>query len=516
MVSWPSGFRVALVSTVYRREFLGLALGSAVSCGAKGQGAAFEGIATADYDRADAMALAQWVARGDASPAEILQEAIKRLRNVNPQLNLLSQDHLELALTASQRKLPQGPFTGVPFLLKDLGIQMKGTITSAGSALHANTVATADSEIVHRFKNAGLVIFGKTNTPEFGLALTTEGRFLGDCHNPWSLNHSTGGSSGGAAAAVAAGVVPMAHATDGGGSIRVPATFCGLLGLKPTRGLTPGSRGSGMSVGHVVTRSVRDSALMLEALAGYQPGAPYGLGLPHTGFFNAITHDPPPLKIAIDLSEPEVKIDPEVTEAVLKAAQLLESLGHSVEEAAPGINYVRLNEAQNTLVATSTTRWLNKVARARGHEITPEELEPMTQMVRREGSQYSGAEVTDALVSMQQFGLEMGQFHRRFDMILQPVAATPAPPLGAITFQEGDDLRRYTSRFKAVSAFTHLYNMTGQPSIAVPFTTSQSGLPIGIMLSAAMGGDAGLLGLAAQLERANPWRQRRPMIWSGT
>lgn len=503
------------MSTCYRRQFLGLAFASAVSRTAMGQGSALADD-TASYDTADATTLAHWVARGAVSPAELMGEATKRLRRVNPQLNLLSQDHIGLAQIAVQKDLPQGPFTGVPFLLKDLGIQMRGTVTSSGSALHAHSIAGADSEIVRRFKNAGLVVFGKTNTPEFGLALTTEGKFLGDCLNPWNLNHSTGGSSGGSAAAVAAGVVPMAHATDGGGSIRVPATFCGLLGLKPTRGLTPGGRGSGMSVGHVVTRSVRDSALMLEALAGYEPGAPFGLGLPNSGFFKAVTADPVPLKIAINLSEPRVDIDPEVRAAVVTAGELLESLGHSVEEAAPGINYDRLNEVQNTLIASSTTSWLNKVSRDRGYPIALEELEPMTHMIRREGAKVSGAEVSSALQMMQQFGLEMAKFHNDFDLVLQPVAATPAPKLAAITYQEGDDLESYTKRFKAVSAFTHLYNMTGQPSIAVPFTTSRSGLPIGIMLSAAMGGDAALLGLAAQLERANPWRHRRPLIWSGT
>lgn len=499
-----------------RREFLGLALSASISRNVMGQDASVDGVNQTDYDAADATTLAQWVSRGDVSPPELLAEAVKRLRKVNPQLNLLSQDHIELALAASRKDLPQGPYTGVPFLLKDLGSQMRGTITSSGSALHANTIANKDSEIVRRFKKAGLVIFGKTNTPEFGLALTTEGQFLGDCLNPWNLSHSTGGSSGGSAAAVAAGVIPMAHGTDGGGSIRVPAAFCGLLGLKPTRGLTPGSRGSGMSVGHVVTRSVRDSALMLEALAGYQPGAPYGLGLPTSGFFNAVLQEPPPLKIALNLSEPDVKIDPEVHDAVMKAAKMLETLGHSVEEAAPGTNYERLNEVQNTLIATNTTSWLNAVVRARGFDITAEELEPMTHMIRREGALYSGADVAGALGLMQQFGLELAQFHNHFDVILQPVSATPAPKLGAITYREGDDLASYTGRFKAVSAFTHLYNMTGQPSIAVPFETSQSGLPIGIMLSAAMGNDAGLLSVAAQLERANPWRHRRPSIWSGT
>ncbi len=513
MVSRTPGFFFDAMRPLRRREFLGTAVAAGLSptlvAGAGSKDA------LGDWDSADATTLASWVATGEVSPAELLQEAVRRLRRVNPKLNLLAQDHIELALATVESPLPQGPLSGVPFLLKDLGVQLAGTVTSAGSALNAKAVAAVDSTLVQRLKSSGLVIFGKTNTPEFGLALTTEGRFLGDCRNPWHVDHSTGGSSGGSAAAVAAGVIPMAHATDGGGSIRVPATFCGLFGFKPTRGLTPGARGSGMSVGHVVTRSVRDSALMLEALAGYEPGAPYGQGLPNRGFFEATRRDPTPLRIAVCLSEPTVAIDPEVRASVLDAAALLEQLGHSVEMAAPGIDYAVLNRVQNTLIASNMAAWLDSVARGRGREIGLDELEPMTHMIRSEGSRYTGAQVAEALQLMHQFGFQMGDFFRDFDAILQPVAATPAPRLAAITYREGDDLQAYTERFKAVSAFTHLYNMTGQPSMAVPFSMSASGLPIGIMLSAPGGEDAQLMALAGQIERARPWFQYRPKVWSG-
>ncbi len=494
-----------------RRDFLAASL--AVSLSPRLLAAI--GDAGASWDGADGTTMAHWIATGKATPGELLTEAVTRLRRVNPQLNLFAQDHIEQALAAVDNPLPQGAFSGVPFLLKDLGVELAGTVTSAGSALNANAVATADSTIVRRFKDAGLVIFGKTNTPEFGLALTTEGDFLGDCLNPWNTAHSTGGSSGGSAAAVASGVIPMAHATDGGGSIRVPATFCGLFGLKPTRGLTPGGRGAGMSVGHVVTRTVRDSALMLESIAGYQPGAPYGQGLADTGFFAATLVDPKPLRVALNLTEPAVTLDPEVRGAVVAAGKLLQSLGHTVEEAAPGTDYALLNQVQNTLIASDMTAWLDYVALSRGREIAPEELEPMTHMIRREGAKYTGADVAGALQLMHQIGFDLARFHRRYDLILQPVAATPAPALDAITYRDGDDLASYTARFKAVSAFTHLYNMTGQPSMAVPFALSEGGLPIGVMLSAASGNDSLLLALAAQMERANPWRQRRPRVWSG-
>jgi len=469
----------------------------------------------AAWDDADATTLAQWISRGDVTPLEVLDEAILRLERVNPVLNFFTQDHISLAKAILETASPKGPFGGVPFLLKDLGVSLAGTVTSAGSALQANQVASADSEIVRRFKAAGLVVFGKTNTPEFGLALTTEGAHLGDCLNPWNVRHSTGGSSGGSAAAVAAGVVPMAHATDGGGSIRVPANHCGVFGLKPTRGLTPGTQGAGMSVGHVVCQSVRDSALMLELLAGYQSGAPYGAGLGRDSFLALSQQEPRPLRVALNLTEPDVPINQDVSRCIRETAVLLEELGHNVEEAAPGIDYELLNAVQNTLIASDMAAWLDYVQQARGRPISAEELEPMTQMIWREGSSFSGSDVAGSLQLMHRFGFQMAAFHRKYDVVLQPVTATPAPLLGTITYRDGDDLLTYTRRFKAVSAFTHLYNMTGQPSMSVPLGQSGDGLPIGSMFSAAVGQDGLLLSLAGQLERARSWRGRKPAVYAG-
>lgn len=463
-----------------------------------------------DYDQADGIELARWVAAGKATPNELLQEALRRQALVNPELNFLAENHADRASQQLSSSAPSGVFAGVPFLLKDLGVQLLGTRTSEGSALLKNHRATTNSELVKRFEQAGLVIFGKTNTPEFGMALTTEGRFLGDCKNPWHLAHSTGGSSGGSAAAVAAGVVPMAHATDGGGSIRVPANHCGVFGFKPSRGLTPGVAGPGMSVAHIVSRTVRDSAVMLDVTAGYEPGAPYWVQADNAGFLSATQRNPRQLKVALNLRNPAVAIDPDVVSAVENAAKLLESLGHIVEVADPDIDFAQLNHVQNVLMVSEVAAYFDYVAYTRGKPIEENELEPMSWMIWRSAKAYSAADYSAALHQMHDLGLKMGAFHQQWDVVLQPVTTTPAPRLGTIIYQAGDTLDTYTERFKRVAAFTHMYNMTGQPSMSVPLSMSAQGLPIGVMCSAAVGQDAMLLALAAQLERAAPWIDRRP------
>ena len=499
--------------TFSRRALLQLA---AVSAAARHIPATQARVSVADsWDDADALTMGHWVNSGTASAQELLDEAIRRLDQVNPKLNLLAQDHTERARKELADYQPKGPFAGVPFLLKDLSVELKGTVTSGGSALMKNVVATQDSTMVRRFRNAGVIVFGKTNTPEFGMALTTEGAHLGDCKNPWNLAHSTGGSSGGSAAAVAAGIIPMAHATDGGGSIRVPANHCGVFGFKPTRGLTPGGSGAGMSVGHVVTRSVRDSAVMLEAISGYEPGAPYGVGLATSGFFAATLTPCKPLRVALNLTEPAVDIHPDVARAVRDTASMLQAMGHHVEEAAPGIDYDQLNQTQNVLMVSSMTAWLDYVEQTRGRPILEQELEPMTHMIKREGSGLTGSSVAAALEHMHYLGRQMGQFQQRYDLVLQPVTATPAPELGTITYRDGDDLQRYTQRFKRVAAFTHLYNMTGQPSVSLPLGMSESGLPIGVMLSAPVGADALLFSIASDVERAVGGFNQRPPVHAG-
>lgn len=497
-----------------RREFHRLSLLAAGSLLARGAVAAKNDIAEL-YDSADATAMAEHVRSGAVSAMELLDEAMRRTEQVNPRINAVSMEHYELARESISSGLPKGPFTGVPFLLKDLGLSLAGTVTTHGSRLHEGRVAQSTSLLVQRYQRAGLVIFGKTNTPEFGLALTTENLFLGDCLNPWNTDHSTGGSSGGAAAAVAAGILPMAHATDGGGSIRVPANHCGVFGFKPTRGRTPGASAAAMSIGHTVSRSVRDSAAMLDATAGYEPGAPFGLLPRGEGFLAASKRPPGKLRVALNLTVPEVEIHPDCHRAVLDTAKLLQQMGHQVEEAAPALDYERLNEVQNILMATGVATMLRRIESARGKVVAPPEIEPMTEMVRRAVSEWTQYDYAQALGEMHGIGRTMGNFLTGYDVILQPVTATPAPGLGEINYQAGDDLETYTRRFKRVSAFTHLYNMAGQPSMSLPLAMSQQGLPIGVMLSGRVGDDALLYSLAGQIEQAQPWAGRRPPIYAG-
>lgn len=464
------------------------------------------------YDGADALTMAAYVREGLVSSDELLDEAIRRVELINPTINAVSQKHYDFARHAIKQGLPNGPFTGVPFLLKDLGASLAGTVTSYGSRLHANQIARHTSLLVKRYEAAGLVIFGKTNTPEYGLALTTENIFLGDCLNPWNTRYSTGGSSGGSAAAVVSRILPMAHSTDGGGSIRVPANHCGVFGFKPSRGLTPGVSRSGMSIGHAISRSVRDSAALLDATAGYEPGAPYGLMCEPGGYLAATQSSPGKLRVALNLSVPDVEIDPDCRTAVLKTAKLLQVMGHEVVEAAPPLDYDRLNEVQNILMATEVANSLAQMEKARDKPIDVPEIEPMTRMIFQAGKQYSQFDYVTALQEMHAIGRTMGRFQQDYDVILQAVTATPAPKLKTITYRDGDTLKEYTRRFKKVSAYTHLYNMSGQPSMSLPLAFSKDGLPIGVMLTGRVGADALLFSLASQIEASELWTIPLPPV----
>ena len=289
-----------------------------------------------------------------------------------------------------------------------------------------------DSELVRRYKQAGLVIFGKTNTPEFGMALTTESELYGPCRNPWNRAFSTGGSSGGSAAAVAAGIVPVAHASDGGGSIRVPAAACGVFGFKPTRLATPRGPGgalspSAMSINHVVSRSVRDSALLLDLTGGYEPGAPAASPAPTGGHLAAMTHMPEKLRIAINLSEPTVTLDSECRHAAEQAGRLLEEAGHIVEEAATGIDFVRFNEAQIVLMQGEFAHGMSNLAQAKGVAVSDLGLESLSLAFVREGLAYSSGQYLEALQTTYAAAEKMAEFQRTYDIIIQPVTATPPP-----------------------------------------------------------------------------------------
>ncbi len=446
---------------------------------------------------------------------ELLEEAIRRSELVNPAINAITLKHYDLARDyLKQRGRPDGPFAGVPFLLKDLGVQLAGTATTAGSRFLSGLAADRDSNLVQRHKQAGLVIFGKTNTPEFGMALTTEADLTGPCRNPWNLEHSTAGSSGGSAAAVAAGIVPMAHATDGGGSIRVPAAACGVFGFKPTRALTGGGDSpAGFSVAHVITRSVRDSAAMLDATAGYAAGAYYGApGITNPESYLAALGKPPgQLRVALNLTEPGVAIDPEVEQGVRRCAATLAALGHRVEEATPGIDYAELNRAQEVLMMAGFAQGMRGLEQTTGRPAAAN-LEPLSLHFMETGNAYTSGQYLDAWQTSAAAARQIARFHQTWDIMLQPVTATPPPLLNVINAHPGDDYRSFVDRFRKYSAYTHLQNMTGQPAASIPMGLTKRGLPLAAMVSSAVGSDAQLLSLCAQLESALEFPSLRPPV----
>ncbi len=508
------------MSKLSRRQFTTSVAGLAVAAPAlalsRGESIAQNNISNL-YDQSDAIDLATLVRRGKVTPKELLDEAIRRVEALNPKLNAVTLKHYELAYATIAKGLPRGPLAGVPFLLKDLGVQLAGTPTTGGSRSLFGFDSKRDSTLVEKHKRAGLVIFGKTNTPEFGMALTTESTAYGACHNPWNLDYSTGGSSGGSAAAVAAGIVPIAHGTDGGGSIRVPASACGVFGFKPTRMLTPRGPGtelgpSVMSVGHALSRTVRDSAFLLDLTACYEPGAPAAAPGIGKGYFEATQTEPRKLRIALNLTEPDVKMDSEISKAVLATAHLLEDLGHSVEEATPGINHDELNHTQNILMLSEFSQGMDNLARAIGKPIGSIGLESLSQAFTRVGLEQSAQAYISACHVAYAAAARMARFQERYDIVLQAVTTTPPPRLGVINAQPDDTVDSFVTRFKKYSAYTHLFNLTGQPSASVPMGLSTGGLPLAAMLSARNGEDALLLSVCAQLERAAPWFDHRPSL----
>ncbi len=465
------------------------------------------------YGNSDATALAGLVRKGEVTAMELLEEAIRRTELANPDINAVTLKHYELARDYLKRHNPPGgPFAGVPFLLKDLGVQLAGTTTTGGSRILQGLVADRDSALVQRYKQAGLVIFGKTNTPEFGMALTTEPDLFGPCRNPWNLEHSVAGSSGGSAAAVAAGIVPIAHATDGGGSIRVPASACGVFGFKPTRALTGGGDSpAGFSVAHVVTRSVRDSAAMLDASAGSVAGAYYGApGAAKPGGYLAASRKPPArVRVALNLTEPAVAVDPEVEQAVRRCAATLETLGHSVEEATPGIDYAQLNAAQEVLMMAEFAQGMRGLEQSTGRTADAH-LEPLSVHFMETGNAYTSQQYLDSWQTSATAAQQVAEFHQTWDIMLQPVTATPPPRLNVIDARADDDYRSFVDRFRKYSAYTHLQNMTGQPSASIPMGLTTNGLPLAAMVSSGAGTDAMLMSLCAQLEAALEFSRMRP------
>ncbi|HYW02527.1 MAG TPA: amidase family protein [Gammaproteobacteria bacterium] len=468
-----------------------------------------------EYARLDAVAQAQLVAQGGVSAEELLEAAIARVEAVNPALNAVTHRFDEMARAAVRQGLPDGPLRGVPFLLKDLHLLMEGTETTGSCALLAGGRADHDSTLVARYKRAGLVIFGKTNTPELGLTVSTEPLMYGATRNPWHTAHSAGGSSGGAAAAVAAGIVPAANASDGGGSIRIPASCCGLFGLKPTRARTPagpdrGEGWSGMSCNHVISRTVRDSAALLDATAGDEAGAPYCCAPQPRPFLSALERPGPRLRIAFSARAPNgAEVDPECVRAVENAASLCRELGHEVEEGTPPFDAAGLGPAMMTIIGANTRALLTAAARAKGRDVGPDDMEPLTWRMLGNAAAAEAARYVEAVNAIHAAGRVAADFHRRYDVYASPVLSRPPLPLGVLA-PDAPDPEAYARTLVSYSAFTAYQNMTGEPSMSVPLHWTADGLPVGVMFSAAFGGEETLLALAGELESARPWAGRRP------
>jgi len=472
---------------------------------------------TVSFGDHDGLGLAELVRSKQASPAELLAWAIANAEANNPKLNCLAHTHYDEARGQIASGLPRGMFHGVPFIVKDLGIELKDTVTSSGSLAFKDRRSVVDSELIARYKRAGLVIFAKSTSPELGLTLTTESKAFGLTRNPWDLERSAGGSSGGSAAAVAGGIVPMAHASDGGGSIRVPASCTGLFGLKPSRGRMPmgpviTEGWLGLATGHAITRSVRDSAALLDAACGIEAGSRYAAPPPPNGSFLAeLDRAPDKLRIALTLASPTGSLlDPECIAAARASARLCESLGHHVEEASPVLDTPALFAGFLAVVKMSVAQALRDRGSERGVTVSAEEVETVTWMFADQGRKASALMIGDANMAFQIAATAMGNFLSRFDVLLSPTLAKPPVKLGILGLSPVD-WEAYTREVTTYSPFTAVANMTGQPSMSVPLHWTPDGLPVGTMFTGRYGEEAKLLALAAQLEKAQPWARKRPL-----
>jgi amidase len=465
----------------------------------------------------DATAQAELVFRGEVKPSELVEAAIERGELLNPRLNAIVTPMYESARDAAKGALPDGPFRGVPFLLKDLLAAHAGVPMTSGSSFLREFVPQRDSELVIRLKRTGLVILGKTNTPEFGILPTTEPLLFGATHNPWNPDRSPGGSSGGSAAAVAAGIVPFAHANDGGGSIRIPASCCGLFGLKPTRARNPlgpevGDIMGGLVVEHALTRSVRDSAALLDATAGPDVGDPYWAPPARRPYAEEVKSDPGRLQIAFSTKTPTgAKIHPDCINAVLDVAKVCAELGHEVTEAAPEINGPMLVQAFTTVWAAGSASGIDAFAFLSGQTPKAEQFEPLTWGLYEMGRQVTGPAYLLAQTVLQRIARDVARFMERYDAWLTPTLAEPPLPLGTFDSTPDNPLRGF---YRAVDyvPFTPIANATGQPAMSVPLYWNSEGLPVGTHFFGRFGDEGLLFRLAAQLERARPWADRLPLV----
>ena len=465
----------------------------------------------------DATAQAELVRRGEVSPAELVQEAIARIEAVNPKLDAVIRTRFDEARTEAAGELPDGPFRGVLILLKDLGCTVAGEKTAFGIGPLRDVAFPFTSYLAEHFRAAGFVPLGRTNVPELGTTVTTEPMSFPPARNPWNPDHSTGGSSGGSAAAVAAGLVPVAHANDGGGSIRIPASECGLVGLKPTRGRVSqgpliGEAWAGSTIDGAVTRTVRDAAGILDVISKPMPGDPYYAPPLPRPLVREVGADPGRLRIGW-LDRPGLEgylDDPECRAAVAGAARLLESLGHHVEESAPAAMYEQeIIGHFNTVIAADTEATMRAFEMLVGRPIGEDEIEPRNAAYRRAGKALGAVAYLQSRSWLEMWARRMADWWTGHDLLLTPTVGAPPPELGWFTAAGPE---KEGARITSFIPYTAQFNMTGQPAVSLPLHWTPGGLPVGVQLVAAYGREDLLVRVASQLEQAAPWSDRHPPI----
>ncbi|HLO03956.1 MAG TPA: amidase [Symbiobacteriaceae bacterium] len=467
------------------------------------------------FAQLDALAQAALVQKGEVQPRELVEAAIARIERLNPELNAVISTRFEQVLAEAESAPRTGPFAGVPTLLKEIGPALKGARRSLGSRYLAKAVPNYDSLMVTRMKEAGLLFLGTTNLPEFGILPTTESQAYGPAKNPWNPAHTPGGSSGGAAAAVASGMVPIAHANDGGGSIRIPAANCGLVGLKPSRGRVsnaPEVDGFGLGVDLCLSRSVRDTAAMLDVIGQPGPGDPYVAPAPERPFLQELGRPTGRLRIGFSTtSMTGTPVHADCKQAVRETASLLTDLGHEVEEASPRLNGPNFQQAFLTLWMASATFQVAFLTEVLGRAPEKHELEPLTWAMAEAGQVSAGADIIRAQMTLQVKARRLAAYFGQFDLWLTPVLAEPPLPLGAMA-QNREDPLAPLMRAAEVCVFTPIANATGHPAITVPLHWNEAGLPVGVQFMGRPFAEATLLRLAAQLEEARPWAANWPGV----
>jgi amidase len=474
-----------------------------------------------EYAAHDGLGLAELVRGGQVTPRELLDTALAAVEEVNPRINAVINVLRSQAEKEATGPLPEGPFRGVPFLVKDLVLGYAGVPTAMGSRLFAGFVAPGDSELMARYRRAGLVTIGKTNTPELGVSFSTEPVAFGPTKNPWDLTRIAGGSSGGSAAAVAARIVPLAHANDGGGSIRVPASCCGLFGLKPTRGRTPigpslAEGWNGLGIEHAVSRSVRDSAALLDATAGGDVGAPYAAAPPERPYLEETRRAPGRLRIAFsDRTFNGVKASGAARESLKKTVKLCEELGHELVEATPSYSPDELRAAFGGIVAANLAFLIHVVGPMFGMAPSPDNIEASNWALAERGRRLSASDLLGFQAMMNTISRQVGGFFTQFDVLLTPTLPGPLLPLGELDMSSAATAELFLEKCTEVSPYTPVFNLTGNPAMSVPLHHDPDGLPRGMHFVGRHGDEATLFRLAGQLEQAAPWDARRPPVCAG-